>query len=73
MRLKITNWKTLPFPKLVANGNKYGIIATVTILSIILDHNIDKFAHRTKKKQRKRKTFLNFFTKTCAEITNGVA
>ena len=36
------------------------------MLRIILAHNIDKFAHRTKKKQKKRKTFFNFFTKTCA-------
>ena len=64
--------KTPPFPNTVANGNKSGIIATVGLLSIILARNIDKCAHRTKKKQKKRKTFLNFFTKTCTVFLYGV-
>jgi len=72
MRLKVTKRKTLPFPNAVANGNKYGIIATVGLLSIILARNIDKFAHRTKKKQKKRKLFSNFFAKTSTVFLYGV-
>ena len=72
MSLKVKKWKNPPFPNPVANGNESGIIATVGLLSILLANNIDKFAHRTKKKQKKRKTFLNFFTKTSTVFLYGV-
>ena len=73
MKLKVKKRKTTPFPNAVTKDNKSGIIATVGQFYIILAKNIIKFAHSNQMRQKKRKLFLNFFTKTCTKITNDVA
>ena len=47
-------------------------MATAGQFYIILAQNTSIFRHRTKIRRKKRKFFLQFFTKTCAETTKRV-